>query len=248
LFIYVISPNEERKGMVWPKLTVSDYPEMLRKLSAAVFLVVVGCIWFLRIHVGAVDRVFRSFDLDHEVTIFGPLSIPFGTFIVAFVIAVISESIKLHDKISDLLRIRAVFDIRWILIPMALLSNTTIESKRFIRIMSDRQRLMREVFYKYASSSKDAEIDRHLVTQALTAWSWYWVCIESNVIVLPTAALLAWFGQWLASTVTLTIAFLGHLLMKLFRAEANKYAEAEVSQILADEDRREAVKSVFDAL
>jgi hypothetical protein len=36
--------------------------------------------------------------------------------------------------------------------------------------------------------------------------------------------------------------------MTLFRADANKYAEAEVSQILADDDRRDAVKSVFDAL
>ena len=120
--------------MVWPKLTVSDYPEMLRKLSFAVFLVTAACIFLLRSQIPIVDELFNSFDVNTPIIVSYLGSIPFGTFIVAFVVALISESIKLHDKISDVLGIRVVFDVRWILSPMALLSGATVNRERFDRI------------------------------------------------------------------------------------------------------------------
>lgn len=234
--------------MVWPKLTVSDYREMLRKLSFSVFLVTAACIFFLRNQISTVDELFSLLDVTPPINTFKLITIPFGTFVVAIVIAIISESIKLHDRISKLLDIRAVFDVRWILIPMALLSGATVTRERINRIDSDRSRLMADVFYKYASSAKDAEIDGHLITQALTAWSWYWLIIETMVIVIPTAAVLAWFGQSKAAAAFLALALVLLFLMRLFRAEANKYADAEISAILADDDRRRAVRAVFDAL
>jgi len=233
--------------MVWPKLTVCDYREMLRKLSAAAFFVTLSCVYILRSRIAVVDQLFDSLDVTPPIEAYS-LHVPFGTFVVAFAFAVLSESIKLHDKISSVLSIRAVFDVRWILIPMALLSGSTVERSRFDRIATDRTRLMNDVFYKYASSAKQADIDIHLITQALTAWSWYWVCVESLVFLILTAAMLWWFGDWVATALVLAVMLAVIAIMNIFRSDANKYAEAEVSVILSDEVRRKAVKSVFDAL
>ena len=234
--------------MVWPKLTVSDYSEMLRKLSVSVFIVTIVCVWLLRSHVAAADKLFDRLDLAPGMVLLGYISIPVGTFLVAVVVAFIFESVKLHDKISEIFNIRAMFDVRWILIPMALLSGAVVTSAQYDRITAERRRLMREVFYKYASSAKAAQIDVHLIIQALTAWSWYWLCVEAIAIIIPTALLLAWFSQWTASTIMIALAMFLQLLMSVFRNEANKYAEAEVGEILADDARRQAVRSVFDAL
>jgi hypothetical protein len=235
--------------MVWPKLTVSDYREMLRKLSASAFVMTIICVSLLRSRIVAVEQFFHVLDADSAmIKVLGPISIPFGTFVAAFIVAIISESIKLHDRISGLLGIRAAFDLYRILVPMALLSGATVDGARFSRIVADRRRLMREVFYEYASSAKDADIDNHLVIQALTAWSWYWLFVESIVIIITTAAVLTWFGHWRLSTLMLAVAMVLQLIMTIFRSESNKYAEAEVSAILAKEDRRQAVRSVFDAL
>jgi hypothetical protein len=227
--------------VVVPKLTVCDYREMLRKLSTAAFFVTLACVYVLRSRIAVVDQLLDSLDVAPRVEAYS-IPIPFGTFVV------VSESIKLHDRISGVLGIRAVFDVRWILIPMALLTGSVVERRQFERIATDRRRLMNDVFYKYASSAKQADIDTHLITQALTAWSWYWVCVESLVFLILTAAAFAWFRDWGAAALVLVIMLALLVLMKIFRAEANKYAEAEVSEILADEGRRQAVKSAFDAL
>jgi hypothetical protein len=233
--------------MVWPKLTVSDYSEMLRKLSTVAFLVTLASVSFLRSQVTAVDQFLGRFDVAPQIGVFS-VPIPFGTLVLAGIVAVLTESTKLHDKISQLLGIRTVFDVRWILVPMALLSGATVDRNRFHRITADRKRLMNDVFYRYASSAKKAVIDSHLVVQALTAWSWYWICVESLVILTVTAAVFALFGKWSAATLVLAVMLVMLLLMRVFRAEASNYAEAEVSEILADNDRRQAVKSVLDAL
>jgi hypothetical protein len=190
--------------VVWPKLTVSDYPEMLRKLSTAAFLVTIACTSLVRSQVPTIDQYLGSLDLTSKVGVYS-IPVPVGTLLVAAIVAVLSESVKLHDKISRALGTRAVFDVRWILLPMALLSGAVVDRKRFDRISTDRRRLMNEVFYKYASSAKTADIDGHLITQALTAWSWYWMCVESLVILGLTGALLAWFADWGATALIFAI-------------------------------------------
>jgi hypothetical protein len=169
--------------------------------------------------------------------------------LVAFLIAFLSESIKLHDKVSDLLRIRSEFDTRWILIPMALLSSATLTSAQFEKLRAERGRLMDDVFYAYASgSAKRQMIDDHAITQALTAWSWYWLCVEAIAVVIPTAAILAFSGQsfWVESLLAIVLSLM--LMMRVFRADCAKYADSQVRQILNDISRRTAVAATFNAL
>jgi hypothetical protein len=192
--------------------------------------------------------LFHQLDLLNTVTSFGSFKIPFGTFLVAALVAFVSESTKLHDKISDVFRIRANFDIRWILIPMALLSGAGVNRARLAKISTSRRQLMGEVFYKYASSAQKTVIDKHLITQALTAWSWYWLCIESMVILLVTAAVLAWFLDWPSVSFLLAVILMLRLISLVYRSEANRYADAEVNAILSDATRRTEVNTIFNAL
>src|SRR6185295_13156068 len=135
--------------MVMPRLTVSNYPEMLRKLSTAMFFIAAACVTLLRSKIGVIDEFLRPLDIS-DIPIFTAIKIPFGSFLIAFAMAFASEAIKLHDAISSVLGIRFKFDVRWILIPMALLSGARIAFGQFQKIKTERDRLMGEVFYEYA--------------------------------------------------------------------------------------------------
>jgi hypothetical protein len=236
--------------MIMPKLTVSNYPEMLRKLSTATFFVTIGCLVLLRTYIEPIEGALRHLDVfTLDIPVFGPVKIPFGTFVIAFVVAAISESIRLHNKISDVLKIRSEFDIRWILFPMALLSAAVLTSAQFEKLQLERRRLMNEVFYAYASGTAGRQvIDPHMITQALTTWSWYWLCAEAIAIIIPTAAILAFSSQfeWVSGLLTIVLVLL--LVMRVFRIDCAMYAEAQVRETLSDTGRRQTVVAVFNAL
>ena len=236
--------------MIMPKLTVRDYPEMLRKLSTAALLVSSVCIWVLRANIPSLDETLQTLDrLVPTISILGNLTIPFGTFLVAFIIAAASEAVRLHDKISDLLRIRHEFDLRWILIPMAVQSAAPISHAQHQRLKDSRSALMTPVFYKWASSAPDkSAIDSHVVVQAMTVWSWYWVCVESIVLVLITAAILFISENYQVSAIALFCVLLLQILMRILRADCNRYAESEVHQILDDASRKTQNAIYFNAL
>lgn len=236
--------------MVMPKLTVSDYSEMLRKLSTAFFFVTLGCVSLLRWRIPAINEALANLDFaTPTITSLFSISIPLGTILLAFGGALLSESMKLHDKISDLFWIRREFDIRWILIPMALLSEAKVNSGKFEKIKSERKRLMGDVFYAYASSSAGKPvIDPHTIKQALTTWSWYWLCVEAIVALLITAAILAYAGDFLWATTGLGAILFLMLLMRFFWADCAKYADSQVQQILKTPARRRQIDRTFNAL
>jgi len=236
--------------MVIPKLTVSNYPEMLRKLSTGTFFVTLACLFLLRALIGDVDSLLRALDvITRPVSLFEAVRIPFGPFLFAFLVAVLTESIKLHDKISNLLKIRLEFDIRYILMPMALLSSSPLKPLQLDKLSIERRRLMDEVFYKYASSSSSKQvIDGHAITQALTSWSWYWLCAESIVILILTVAALVYANQTIWGLILLGIVLLLTLLMRIFRLECSKYAGTQVRQIVNDPERQMVIAETFDAL
>jgi hypothetical protein len=236
--------------MTMPKLTVSNYPEMLRKLSTAILFVTIGCLALLRTNVVPIDQNLQLLDvMTPAIPVFGPIKIPFGTFFIAFAFACISESVKLHDKISDVLKIRHEFDVRWILIPMALLSGAILNTAQFERLKLERRRLMGDAFYAYASSTPGRQvIDPHTITQALTSWSWYWLCAEAIVVIIPTAAALAYAGHFQYATALLAIVLALMLVMRFFRIDCSRYADSQIQQILNDNGRRSAVATIFNAL
>lgn len=234
--------------MTMPKLTVTNYPEMLRKLSTVMLFVMIGCIYVIRAQIPAVDAALKHLDVvTPAVPVMGSVTVPFATFLAAFVVASITESIKLHDKISDLFRIRHEFDVHWILLPMALMSGAALSFSQIEKLHYARQRLMGQVFYKYASSTKP-EIDPHTITQALTSWSWYWTCVEATAALLPSAAVLAFFGKYAWATTVGCIVLVLLALTRIFHFDCAKYAESQAEQILSNNSRRTAVAAEFNAL
>lgn len=235
--------------MVMPRLTVSNYAEMLRKLSTSMLFVAAACVWLLRLKVPTIDNVLKNIDYitPDKIAMFASVKIPFGTFLPAFLCALISEVFKLHDRISDLFRIRKKFDLRWILIPSALLSGSRLSFSQFKKIKIERERLMGEVFYEFASSTSP-KIDSHTIIQALTAWSWYWLCAETVVIIFLTAAIFSYFQFFFETVLLLCGVFLLFLLMQWLWRECSNYADSQIRQILSDSNRKRIVSRVFNAL
>ncbi len=233
-------------------LSVDNYKEMLRKLAILAFAVGCVCTTILRSQVPEIAAVAAMMDVSLPAGLtewIGLPPLPFGTAAVGILAAVLSHAFKLHDKLAFLLRLRHDFDVRWILLPMAALSAAHITSEKMDKFASQRHRLMKEVFYRYASSSEGRQIiDPHIITQALTNWSWYWFCLESCAFLMLTALTLMFFVQWQASTVLLLVCLVLIVAMRILRADSSKSATAQVEEILSDPTRLAEVKAKFDAL
>lgn len=237
--------------MIMPKMTVSNYDEMLRKLSTANLILVAICIEILRSKIFVIDTFLKQIDpiLPSKIPLIGDTSIPFGIFLPAFLITGLFEAIKLHDKISNFFGIRRRFDLRWILIPMALLSGARVSQAHFENVANARDHLMEKTFYKYASGSTGkAIIDNHTITRALTSWSWYWMCVESCMIMMITAFIFFCFENYFWAALCQMIIPIFFFIMWCFRADCEKCADSEIRQILDDANRKLQIASVYDAL
>ncbi len=233
--------------MTWPRMTVSNYEEMLRKLSFCAFVVSIGCIALLRSKIDIVETYFSVLDVKMPWTLF---EIPSATVGIAVLVAVLSEATKLHDKISAIFKIRHEFDLRWILLPAALLSGAKVDSLKWERLKASRHNCMQQVFYRYVSSGSEnnKEIDQHAITQALTAWSWVWLCAETALFLFLTGAILLGFGVYNYAALVFVFVVILLVAQRVLSFEAKKYAEDELRQILSNAKRRQAVRAVFDAL
>lgn len=179
----------------------------------------------------------------------GEIEAPFGTLAISFVVAVISEAIRLHDKVSDLVGIRHRFDIEHILKPLAQHAGVDLNDAQKSKLDLDRNRLMGDLFYNYASSSPGkAKIDPHNIIQALTTWSWYWMAVEAIVILSFVALILLFFGN--GSAVWPLAICIGALLvlMKVFYGDCRRYANTQVQEILADRTRLATIVARLNAL
>jgi hypothetical protein len=184
-----------------PFAPVSDYPSMLNKIALYTFgvtLLAGFCVY------SRVPQI-RPWLLPVEVAVPEfPVKVPMGVLLVAFGVAFLSRTVKLHDRISDVFGIRKRFDVEVILFPMAAASGAALTLDQQESVRNNRLNLMSKVFYRYATSSPGkAVIEAHAITMALDQWSWYWILVEADLIALITAALLYWNGRGSDSTVLL---------------------------------------------
>ena len=103
--------------------------------------------------------------------------------VIALLVALFTRAVKLHDLVSDVLGIRRRFDCNYILFPLAALVGENLSSRQKEAATAARSNLMRQVFYRYASSRADSPlVDKHEIEYALDQWSWFWVCVEAIVL------------------------------------------------------------------
>jgi len=231
-----------------PFSTVENYPQMLSKISIFTFVASAFALYLLRIEIRPLDQALAPYSLN--LTISGlSFELPFGTIVPALVLALIFRMVKLHDRVSDLLRIRKRFDVYKILIPMALATGANLSISRIKKLEEKRHELMNNVFYKYASGTKEkAQIDPHYITMALDQWSWYWIIIEIDVVAGISSIILFATGKpiptfWLLAGILCSIALLQFILKS-----CTVYAFQEIEQILGDEKRKQEIRKTFNAI
>lgn len=230
-----------------PFESVKDYPGMLNKIATYTFFASLGAVWLLRKEFYSIEDFLKPFSLP--IPLASGLEIPIGTILPAFLFALLSRIIKLHDRISDLLRIRERFDVRSILLPMAAATGANLKVPQIRRMKQEREALMNDVFYEYASSTPDkAQIDFHYIEMALDQWSWYWIMLEATFIAFILAVVSLFTKHWLVSASLFfgIVSSLGLILALGYLCAS--YSLREVEEILGDPKRKAAITERFRAL
>jgi hypothetical protein len=233
--------------------TTKNYDEILRKLASFAFYETYIITLVLRAN-PRFDAFFTA------VESWGPVGkvvavIPhhevfnLSGIVIAFLVAILTHMFKFHDKISDVFGIRSRFDRKSILIPLAHRVGSIVTKDKEEKIVQRRDELMRTLFYKYASSRAEHPlVDKHDIEHALTAWSWFWVCVEGLVYF----GLGAFIGWWLDSrdlAVAFAIVWVALLVLAFVqRISLDGYARAQIDTIAADPTASYDVKQKFDAL
>ena len=169
--------------------------------------------------------------------------------ISAFLFAILSYVFQIHDRISDLLKIRINFDVNNILIPLAKKVGVQgIEAKK-TKIILRRDTLMRSVFYKYASSRMDNPlVDKHDIEHAMAAWSWFWVFEEATAYFLIAAFAACVIDMYFTAIWFLIGAIILLILAFLQYPRLKRYARPQIDAIARDPKASQFVKQEFDAL
>lgn len=171
----------------------TDYSEMLQRVFYASVVSGLVCTVLLAQASPAVRYLLDSVSTRADI---GPLkSIKALYVLVPLVIAIMLCILKLHDRISDLFRIRHLFDTRHILFPLASGSGLKLTKNLQEKIRLNRVDSMYSVFYPYAGF-KNPAIDEQLVRTAADNWGWLWVLVESSFLFLVTAGILIYLQTW----------------------------------------------------
>lgn len=226
-----------------PFTAPKDYPEMLNKIGIFTLAGALILTWAVA-HANPMVIAFL-FAGSLKVPIAG-LDLPPLFVIPGLLVAILFRVVKLHDRVSDLFRIREDFDLCEILAPLAAGVGVATTPSVLRAYRASRNELMNRVFYRYAGSS-DPKIPQHYITMALDTWTWFWIVTEFEVYGLIGAGLLIWSKVYTHATLLLGLMWLGLLGMYWLRRSCASHAHTQVALILEDEARRAQIKSALNA-
>jgi len=167
--------------------------------------------------------------------------------LIPLLLALFSRVMKLHDRISDVFRIRHTFDTKFILYPLAEGSGITLTDALKTKIAKNRNKMMYAVFYPYASF-RDPKIDRQLVQTSADHWGWYWVFLESAFMFAVTTAILGVIGGYRQALLCMIIIVIELTFLWFLRFACRRNARPQVDTILADQNRYNAISAEFQRL
>ncbi len=220
-----------------PLAPVTDYQSMLNRIFWFTTASALAAAWLLRSHVPEWNAALGR--LDGIVTLGADKGLPTtgGYLLPALAVGIAARVFRLHGRVSEWLGISERFDIHVIMGEFAEQLGIDLAPVGEERMRNARGGFMRKAFYPFVSSSKP-QIDPHLVHQALDAWSWQWVTVESLVVFAVTGCWLLGAGEYRAGLGTLGGA-LGFALVGLpaLRGQCRRYAVAQVRAILDDPAR-----------
>ena len=167
--------------------------------------------------------------------------------LLPLVVALTARMLRLHDKISDVLRIRFLFDTRYVLFPLAQLTGHTLTKTLKRSIGSKRVDAMYAVFYPYAGFNHPT-IDKQLVRTAADNWCWFWVIVESAFIFGVTAIILQVLHKPSYVYMCVVIIFVQMCLLMVEWFACRRSAKRQVHAILADNSRRSDISAYFRSI
>ena len=217
------------------------------KISFFTFFIVLFLITFLGNQIPELSKFFSKGSVI-EIWIF---NVTMRQVIFAAIVTFVSKTVKLHDKLSDVLEIRSRFEIKHIIIPMAKLLNLEIseENLKKLKIKKNRDDVMYGNFYKNAASDPaKTVIDRHLVTLALDQWFSFWIILKTMFFLLISGFILLFYGIFFYIVVGIVIEVLLLLLLKISYRMSIRLALIQVKLILDDDMRKNKIKNNLIAL
>ena len=231
---------------MWLFESIDNYSKMIEKISKAVFvfsLLLLYCI-------SCVNNEFKDFmetiSFGATYEIFG-VELNLALFYLPIIMGLLEHVFKIHDKVSDLFKIRKTYDKYVIINGLIKKTSANASVKKCNGKMISK--LMSKTFYQFASST-DPQIDSHYVTMALNEWCWFWIMLDTGLLLLALGVIflvLNW--SWIHFlSVILGFLFFCFVLLLIMLQTIN-YTNKEISAILSDEDRRVKIKKeIEDAL
>jgi hypothetical protein len=231
-----------------PLAPVTDYQSMLNRIFWFTSASALAAIWLLRLFVPELNVLFTK--IDGALGLEGAKVLPVsgGYFLPALAVGIVARVFHLHARISDWLGIRETFEVEVILTEFADRLAIDLTSVDDAKLRRSRHALMRKAFYPFVSGSQPA-VDQQLVHQALDAWSWFWVGVESMVVFMATSFVLIAFNAYQIGFQILAASIaMASFGLPALRNQCRRYAIAQVRTILADPQRAGAVRSAFAEL
>jgi hypothetical protein len=168
---------------------------------------------------------------------------------IALLVGGFSYAAQLHDRVSDLFKIRHRFDRGSILFPLALLVGAKLSEVQLNALDVNRVTLMHKVFYKFASSRADKTVvDKRDIEHALGAWSWFWILLEGMVLLVSSAVIAIYFDAPFLGSGFAAVFLICWVLSILQYSRLERYARPQVQAIAANKDAAQEVKDAFCAL
>jgi hypothetical protein len=219
----------------------ASYSEMLNKIGIFTFLSALGLTFVVAYFVPSVATFLKSEPTTVEVL---TLKIPLLFVLPAAVIALVARIIRLHDKMSDLLGVRARFDLYRILIPLCGSLHVSVDKNFRDKLSGRRETAMERTYYAYASF-EDPKISKALVLNAIDRWTWYWILLESCVLLGIAGGVLLVCGAYLGESIVLVVLILAMLLFSTYYDACGKLADAQIDEIVAEPERATKLKAEF---
>lgn len=223
---------------MWIFSSPKNYSEMVEKISKCSFVVSVLLLYILSCsNKDFANFLFKiSFGIKYE---FIGVRLTLAGVVLPLSIGIIEHIFKLHDKISTILKIRKRYDKSIII--SSLLKQLGLE-KNIVKLNDNNvAKLMSSCFYKYASSTAPV-IDNHNILLALNEWCWFWIILDTEVLLLITgcAFLLIQFS-WCNALYILVLVIIIAILNFLIKQQCSVYTKAEIKDILRDENRKKEI-------
>lgn len=219
-----------------------SYSDMLERIFVVTVATGIICTLILASASPDVKALLDSITTETDV---GPIKGLKALYVlVPIAVSMIFRIVRLHDWISDRLRIRLAFDTWYILFPLAQLSGHTLDKSGKQCIRSVRESAMHKVFYPYAGFATPA-IDKQLIRTALDNWGWFWVGVESAFLFAVTGIIVAVVGggiQFILCMVAVVVT--GSLLLIKWFA-CRRSADRQVRAIVGDPQRKSDIHTYF---